>query len=166
VPGGGTLAYVCMSFGWYQELLAQVRVETLDAATDKLLDMLDQDGMIVHAYRDTDADNPELVGHHRRLRSFITGEGKQRSDSAAPHEIERFLLEPANLAAWTQARKMDGILEQRWSIVELWASGDGNDASMYGKALLTVPKDARTLDGPQKRNHNPGLARYEGHSCR
>jgi len=96
--------YTCMCFGWYQELLAEVRVDDLAAAEAKVLEMLDHGGMIVHVYRETDAMNPELVGRHRRLRSFIAVEESETLPRGVepPHEIERVFRA-------TDARLADGM---------------------------------------------------------
>jgi len=93
-----------MCFGWYQELLAEVRVDDLAAAEAKVLEMLDHGGMIVHVYRETDAMNPELVGRHRRLRSFIAVEESETLPRGVepPHEIERVFRA-------TDARLADGM---------------------------------------------------------
>ena len=84
------MRYVCMSFGWFQELLAETTVPDFPAAEVKLLEMLEHGGMIVHVYRETDQEHPELVGRHRRLRSFIEGNA---TDTEPGHEVERFSLD-------------------------------------------------------------------------
>lgn len=131
-----------MCFGWYQELLSEARVDGLAAAESKLLQMLDRDGMIVHAYRESDPENPELVGRHSRLRSFIAAGERDASRHGVtlPHELERFLLDPAHLQAWARALREDGLLERRWSVVDLWPTDffpqeESNCAYFYGKAI-------------------------------
>ncbi len=89
------MRYICMSFGWYQELLHETQIEGLAAAEAKLLDMLDQGAMIVHVYRETDAENPEIVGRHSRLRRFYSEGG----DAVIAHEVERCSQNSANLDA-------------------------------------------------------------------
>ena len=135
------MRYTCMCFGWYQELLRDTRVDNLAAAEAKLFEMLDQGGMIVHAYRETDSENPELVGRHGRLRSFLAASDLEflRQGGILPHEVERFLLDPANLEAWTHASEGNRLLEGRWSIVELWSVPGQDQSCMYGKARLVVP---------------------------
>lgn len=125
-----------MCFGWYQELLEETRVADFAAAEARLLEMLDRGGMIVHVYRETDADNPELVGRHRRLRSFTTGAACSCSDDSVPHEVERFLLDRESLDAWAQASKMDGVLEKHWSVVDVWPVERQDQPGIYGKAML------------------------------
>jgi hypothetical protein len=148
------LRYTCMCFGWYQELLRDTRVDNLAAAEAKLFEMLDQGGMIVHAYRETDTENPELVGRHGRLRSFLAAGDLEflNQGGTLPHEVERFLLDPANLEAWTRASETDRLLEERWSIVELWSAPGQDQSCIYGKARLVVPAAAAT-----SRVHRIGL---------
>jgi hypothetical protein len=140
------LRYICMCFGWYQELLRDTRVDNLAAAEAKLFEMLDQGGMIVHAYRETDSENPELVGRHGRLRSFLaaTDLGPSKEGGTLPHEVERFLLDPANLEAWTHASEANRLLEGRWSIVELWSAPGQDQSCIYGKARLVIPATVGT----------------------
>ena len=126
-----------MCFGWYQELLSEACADDLASAERKLLEMLDHGGMIVHVYRETDQENPELVGRHGLYRSFIAGErDTSRRDAALPHEVERFLLDPVAMDAWVQARKTNGLLEQRWSVIDLWPIDGQDRSSIYGKAML------------------------------
>ncbi len=132
------MRYTCMCFGWYQELLTDTRVDNLAAAEAKLFEMLDQGGMIVHAYRETDSENPELVGRHGRLRSFLAASDLSQH-GILPHEVERFLLDPAHLEAWTHASETNRLLEGRWSIVELWSAPGQDQSCIYGKARLVVP---------------------------
>jgi hypothetical protein len=87
------MRYVCMSFGWFQELLAETTVPDFAAAEAKLLEMLDRGGMIVHVYRETDQEHPELVGRHRRLRSFNAG---NTTDPYPEHEVESFTLDKSH----------------------------------------------------------------------
>ena len=87
------MRYVCMSFGWFQELLAETTVPNFAAAEAKLLEMLDRGGMIVHVYRETDQEHPELVGRHRRLRSFNSG---NPTDPYPEHEVESFMLDKSH----------------------------------------------------------------------
>jgi hypothetical protein len=82
-----------MSFGWFQELLAEIIVPDLTAAEVKLVEMLDCGAMIVHVYREADREHPELVGRHRRLRCFYAGTG---TDPEPGHEIERLHLEKSS----------------------------------------------------------------------
>jgi hypothetical protein len=134
------LRYICMCFGWYQELLRDMHVDNLVAAEARIFEMLDQGGMIVHAYRETDLENPELVGRHGRLRSFMAANdfGGSRKGGILPHEIERFLLDTANLDAWTHASKTGGLLEGRWSVVDLWSTQGQDQSCLYGKAILVA----------------------------
>jgi hypothetical protein len=127
-----------MSFGWYQELLEEVRVADFSAAEAKLVEMLDRGGMIVHAYRETDAENPELVGRHRRLRSFNANGNSACTcqDEAVPHEVERFLLDRDSFDLWASASETNGVVENRWSIVDLWPVEAIGQSGVYGKALL------------------------------
>jgi hypothetical protein len=135
-----------MSFGWYQELLEEAHVPDFTAAEAKVLEMLDRGGMIVHAYRETDSDNPELVGRHARLRSFNCGDAVDGpvQAGAIPHEVERFLLDAASLDAWVRASETGGVVDERWSVVELWPVSEPvseyDRPSMYGKArLISAP---------------------------
>jgi hypothetical protein len=130
-----------MCFGWYQELLSDTRVDNLAAAEKKLLEMLDHGGMIAHAYREHDPENPELVGRHGRLRSFLATCDSEPLKQAAmlPHEIERFLLDPADLEAWAHARETSRLLDGRWSVVDLWLPPGEDKSCIYGKALLVAP---------------------------
>ncbi|AXC11046.1 hypothetical protein ACPOL_1702 [Acidisarcina polymorpha] len=142
------MVYICMCFGWYHELLRESRAHDLAAAAAQTLEMLDQDGMIVHVYRETDPDNPELVGRHRRLRSFIQAldlqagdlqagdQQKQPSGASLCHEVERFLLDPESVVLWNQAKEGNGLLEQRWSIVDFWSAETRSPGNFYGKAIL------------------------------
>ena len=82
--------YVCMSFGWFHELLAETTVPDFSSAEEKLLDWLDHGSMIVHVYRETDWNYPELVGRHRRLRSFYAG---NETGLEPGHEIQRLHLD-------------------------------------------------------------------------
>jgi hypothetical protein len=145
-PGGGfVLPYSCLAFGWYYELLASVSVPTLAAAERELLRMLDGGGMIVHIYRDSDPDNPEIVGRHWRLRSFLFDSLGRRANARPEeqHEVERFLLDAASADDWVRARETGQPLEERWSVVELWttAAGSENRAS-FGRARLISPRPA------------------------
>ena len=126
-----------MCFGWYQELLRETRVPDLGTAEVELLRMLDEGGMIVHAYRDQNQENPELVGRHSRLRRFIAAEERPaaRSGNAPPHEVERFLLDAESLAAWSRASETADLIDYRWSVVEFWSAGE-NSSAFYGKAVL------------------------------
>ena len=96
VPNGGVVRYVCMSFGWFQELLAETTVPDFPTAEAKLLDMLDRGSMIVHVYRETDREYPALVGRHRRLRSFYAGD---KTDRESGHEIERLHFDESHSEA-------------------------------------------------------------------
>ena len=127
------MQYTCESFGWYQEFLEQVTVDGFAAAEVKVLELLDRGGMIVHAYRETARDTPELVGRHQKLRSFNAG-GLPCSEDSVPHEVERFLLDADHFHTWARAREQNAVVEQRWCVVELWpGAGEG---SFYGKARL------------------------------
>src|ERR1700760_2239281 len=132
------MKYTCMSFGWYHEFLEEVEVNDLFAAERKLVDMLDRDAMIVHVYRETDSENPELVGRHRRLRAFNSvAQGEcPCADERLSHEVERFLLDPAKLEVWTRASETGGIVDQRWAVLELWPADVSSQSGMYGKARL------------------------------
>lgn len=132
------MIYTCMSFGWYHELLKETQVSSFAAAERKLLEMLDGGGMIVHAYRETDRDTPEIVGRHGRLRAFMTDTATERAReaSAFPHELERFLLDAASARAWVRASETGQVLDERWSVVELWPPAGHNQQYMYGKAML------------------------------
>ncbi len=134
------MPYICMCFGWYQELLGEVRVDDLRRAEAKLFEMLDKGGMIVHVYRDTDRENPEVVGRHRRFRNFFAPceSSGQPPLTELPHEVERFLLDRASLDTWSRARKIEALLEGRWSIVDLWSSFDLDASPIYGKAVLVA----------------------------
>jgi hypothetical protein len=138
------LRYVCMSFGWYQELLEEAHLADFSAAEAKVLEMLDCGAMIVHAYRETDADHPELVGRHARLRSFNCGESEDGpiQAGATVHEVERFLLDAASLEAWVRASETGGVVDERWSVVELWPVSEDDRTSMYGKARLISVRSA------------------------
>jgi len=129
-----------MCFGWYQELLTEACVDDLATAEQKLLEMLDHGGMIVHVYRETDAENPELVGRHGRLRAFIAASDGDalRREAPLPHEVERFLLDSACLDTWIQARKTNELLDQHWSVIDLWPIDGQDRSSIYGKAMLVT----------------------------
>lgn len=135
------MSYICMCFGWYQELLRETRALDLAAAEAELLEMLDRGGMIVHVYRDVNRENPELVGRHSRLRSFIAAEDREklRQGGSMPHEVERFLLDAESFGAWSSAKESGALLEQRWAIVDLYSAGGQTSASIYGKAILALP---------------------------
>lgn len=127
------MRYTCESFGWYGELVEQTQACDLAAAEATLNGMLDAGAMIVHVYRTGDPDNPELVGRHSRLRLFNAA---TRSGSPPPHEIERFLLDPAGLDRWTTALNTGEVLEEHWSVVEMWAASASAEPCIYGKARL------------------------------
>lgn len=156
------MPYTCMCFGWYQELLREARAEDLVDAEAKLLDMLNGGGMIVHVYRDTEPENPELVGRHQRFRSFVSSEESDNITprTELPHEVERFLLDHAALDAWNKARGTDALLDDRWSVVELWSSYDQETPAIYGKATLITPHpgaicaDGSLATDPLPREHN------------
>jgi hypothetical protein len=144
--------YRCMSFGWYQELLSEVLVEDFTAAEIEVLHMLDSGGMIVHAYRESDLVNPELVGRHSRLRSFIGASDRevQQRDLSLTHEIERFLVDPSHCAAWSRAHQTDGLLQQRWRVVDLWCSesamAEADKSRIYGRAIRIAPSAIGAVD--------------------
>ncbi|MGI8772286.1 MAG: hypothetical protein ACR2JE_12715 [Acidobacteriaceae bacterium] len=142
------LRYVCMSFGWYQELLEEAHLDDFPAAEAKLVEMLDRGGMIVHAYRETDTENPELVGRHARLCSFNAGDHGECSKSGkTPHEVERFLLDVASMDAWVMASETGGVVDERWSVVELWPVQGHDLPAMYGKARLVGGPSAGSATG-------------------
>ena len=135
------MRYRCMCFGWYHELLSEARVEDFAAAETSILRMLDAGGMIVHAYRETDLQNPELVGRHSRLTSFMAandGEIEERG-ALVHHEVERFLIDPAQCKAWIDAHQSNTLLHQQWQVIELWCSdppSTNEDGSpIYGRAI-------------------------------
>jgi hypothetical protein len=132
-----------MCFGWYQELLRETRVPDLAGAEAELVRMLDGGGMIVHVYRDTNRDSPELVGRHSRLRTFIDQDHlhARREEVGPAHEVERFLLDAQSLDSWSQARETGELLESRWSVVELWST---DVPSFYGKAVLECSRTLRS----------------------
>jgi hypothetical protein len=139
------LPYSCLAFGWYYELLASVSVPTLAAGERELLRMLDGGGMIVHVYRDSDPDNPEVVGRHWRLRSFLFDSLGRRTNGELEeqHEVERFLLDAASADDWVRARETGQPLEERWSVVELWTTAAGSEKrASFGRARLISPRPA------------------------
>lgn len=141
------MRYLCMCFGWYQELLREAHADGVIAAESKLIEMLEDGGMIVHCYRETDLENPELVGRHRRLRFFVAPAGQgSRVGGEVPHQIERFLLDFASLETWKRAINSNRPLEGRWSVVELWSLDEERPSSLYGKATLISPPAAGGSD--------------------
>ena len=143
------MRYICMGFGWYQELLREAQVEGLASAEEKLLEMLDRGAMIVHVYRETDAEHPELVGRHSRLRSFFSGVTENTDGTTQPHEVERFLLDSSAMDDWAAARRTDRLLDQRWSVIELWADSrpaqERDEAIVYGRAMLIAQGPPRAV---------------------
>jgi hypothetical protein len=128
--------YDCLAFGWFHEFLYEERVPDLAAAEATLQTMLDDNAMIVHAYRESDPENPELIGRHCRLCAFTSGVGNENADdSPAVHEICRFLLDTDSLSLWQMARDRDQLMDNRWAVVDLY-SLDPCAGSVYGKALL------------------------------
>jgi hypothetical protein len=139
------MEYVCMSFGWFQELLREERVPNFAAAEAKLVEMLEAGGMIVHAYRESNPDQPELVGRNRTFRSFMA---ERRGLSA--HEVERYLLDRALLPAWKNAVERDGVIENRWQVVDLAPPQEVEGQPVYGKAMrLMQGAGARALTGTE-----------------
>jgi hypothetical protein len=131
------LSYVVMCFGWLQEPVEEERVPDFSAAFEMLCAMMDRGGMIVHAYRETDQEHPELVGRHRRLRSLHTSpEVNQSFEIESGHEIERFLLDSASFRTWADALKHKLALEQRWMVIDLWPLEEGECECLYGRATL------------------------------
>jgi hypothetical protein len=131
------VAYDCMAFGWFQEFLSEERVNDLTAAEARVTELLDGDAMIVHVYRETDAENPELIGRHGRLCAFTSGNGSEIADaSPASHEICRFLLDTDGLEMWQAAKDRDALIDSRWSVVDLYPQGDQPGMAVYGKAML------------------------------
>ncbi len=141
------MRYTCMCFGWYQELLSEVRVEDFAAAEINIQRLLDTGGMIVHAYRETDLQNPELVGRHSRLSSFMAANDRE---AAAAHEVERFLVDPAQCEAWVHAQLTDTLLQQRWRVVDLWCSdeplAETDKPHIYGRAIRIAPTMIGAVD--------------------
>jgi hypothetical protein len=131
------LSYVVMCFGWLQELLEEERVPDFSAALQTLFVMMDRGGMIVHAYRETDQEHPELVGRHRRLHSIHTSGAVNGHFEREPgHEIERFLLDAASFRTWADALKRNVPLEQNWTVIDLWPIEEGECECLYGRATL------------------------------
>lgn len=131
------MSYVVMCFGWLQDLLEEERVPDLSAALQMLCAMMDRGGMIVHAYRETDQEHPELVGRHRRLQSLHTSPaGNEYFEIESGHEIERFLLDAASFRIWADALKRNVALEQHWMVVDLWPLEEGECECLYGRATL------------------------------
>jgi hypothetical protein len=124
--------YTCMCFGWYYELLGEVRVSSFSAAERELLRMLDGGGMTVHVYREGEPNEPEMVGRHWRLGGFLSGRGC--GSGAGQHEVERFLLDGASAREWVRARQSGEPLEERWSVVELWGVAGTERGPMHGRA--------------------------------
>lgn len=138
------LPYLCICFGWLQDLLEEERVPDLSAAVRRLYAMLDRGGMIVHVYRETDQEHPELVGRHRKLGSLgaFPSEAFQEGND---HEVERFLLDAANFRSWADALERNVPLDQLWRVVDLWPLEEGQSDCLYGRATL-IPK---TIAGRQ-----------------
>jgi len=131
----GAVTYDCMAFGWFHEFLCEERVVNLEAAETRLRELLDDNAMIVHVYRETDPENPELIGRHGRLCAFTAGNGTEiAATSSVPHEICRFLLDTDSLEQWQAAKDRDLLIDSRWSVVDLYPTDDR--AGVYGKALL------------------------------
>lgn len=131
------LRYVCMCFGWFQELIGETSVTDLSAAEAEILAMLDRGAMIVHVYRETDQEHPELVGRHSRLRSFNAGPSERTPPEAeGTHEIERFLLDAEKFQVWADALKRNAPMDQCWAVVDLWPLEQGESDCLYGRATL------------------------------
>lgn len=124
------MEYVCMSFGWFQELLKEERVPNFAAAEAKVVEMLDAGGMIAHGYRESNLDQPELVGRNRTFRSFMAAQAKGPS----AHEVERYLLDRGALAVWQRAAERDGVIENRWQVVDLSREPEAGAQPVFGKA--------------------------------
>jgi hypothetical protein len=131
------VTYDCMAFGWFQEFLSEERVDDLAAAEARVRELLDGDAMIVHVYRETDGENPELIGRHGRLCAFTAGNGSEIAHaSSATHEICRFLLDTDGLEMWQAAKDRDALIDSRWLVVDLYPQGDQSVPAVYGKAML------------------------------
>ena len=128
------MRYVCMCFGGFQALIGETSVADLSAAKAEILTMLERGAMIVHAYRDTDQEHPELVGSHRRLRFGQADRGAPAPEAA--HEIERFLLDPESFHVWADALKRNAPIEQCWAVVDLWPLEQDEAECLYGRATL------------------------------
>jgi hypothetical protein len=124
-----------MAFGWFHDFLYEERVLDLAAAEATLQKMLDDNAMIVHAYRETDPDNPELIGRHGRLCAFTSGVVIENANQLPAHEISRFLLDTESLALWQSARERNQLIDSRWAVVDLY-SHEVRIGSVYGKAML------------------------------
>ncbi len=129
------MSYHCVAFGWFHELLREERVANLVEAEAKVAEMLDENAMIVHAYHATDMENPELVGKHSRLCDFTCGHQASTATPAA-HEICRFLRGTQSVEAWQAAKERDVLMDSRWLVVDLYTSGSGATAEVYGRAML------------------------------
>jgi hypothetical protein len=129
------LPYLCISFGWLQDLLEEEKAPDLFAAVRAMYAMLDRGGMIVHVYRETDQEHPELVGRHRKLGS-LGGVADEISPNRGEHEVERFLLDAGSFRAWADALQRDAALERFWRVVDLWPLEEGESDCLYGRATL------------------------------
>ena len=151
------MEYVCMSFGWFQELLKEERMPNFAAAEAKLVEMLDSGGMIVHAYRESNLDQPELVGRNRTFRSFMAAQAK----GLAAHEMERYLLDLTQLPSWQRAVEREEAIENRWQVVDLVPSQQVEGQPVFGKAMRLVQGAAqRSFPGGDVRigSATPGRA--------
>jgi hypothetical protein len=132
----GRVKYDCMAIGWFHELLREERVSSLEEAEAILAQMLEENAMIVHAYRETEPETPELVGRHVRLCAFTSDVSLQKDSPAPAHEICRFLLDSDSVADWQAAKERDTLLESRWLVVDVYPALDGTELPVYGKAKL------------------------------
>jgi hypothetical protein len=67
-------------------------------------------------------------------------------DAEPGHEVERFLLDRSRFEAWAVASATDGLVDQRWSVVDLWPQQQGpqqqgsqqieQQQEVFGKAML------------------------------
>jgi hypothetical protein len=124
------MEYLCMCFGWFQELLREERVPNFAAAEAKVAEMLDGGGMIVHAYRESNTDQPEIVGRNRTFQSFMAVSGNAQSG----HEIERYLLDASLVHAWRQAVQRGGLLENRWQVMDVAGDPHPENEPVFGRA--------------------------------
>jgi hypothetical protein len=136
------LPYLCICFGWLQDLLEEERAPNLSAAVRTLYAMLDRGGMIVHVYRETDQEHPELVGRHRKLGS-LDAIPNEALHEANDHEVERFLLDAASFRVWADALQRNVPLERLWRVVDLWPLEEGQSDCLYGRATLISATIAR-----------------------
>ncbi len=131
------MRYICMSFGGFQPHFDESHVADLSAAEAEIVAMLERGAMIVHAYRETDQEHPELVGRHRMLCSSCFESAERGTQAAeAAHQIERFLIDPENFQVWADALNRNAPIEQCWAVVELWPPAQEETDCFYGRATL------------------------------